>query len=963
MRAVRIANDGQRGSSYNPDAALRPGAATCSAGRPEAHARANHMGTRRRARGLPVASAPAWLYGAAACVLIYFALIAVSDLRGREASGALVKFGDRQGTVVGVIPGSPAERAGVQPGDRVISVAGRPVTSRLDWTGVEANLAVGARFTTEVERNGLPLRLDAPEGFASLWQPRTSRTIALWVSRLIQLACLAIAAIVAFRKPHDRLARLAAWMLASLGVYTVILPAGLAVHWRLLPPPVSWLVWLPFASGMGLALVFFVFCSEFPQPLLRRRVLLLACLPGGVGVAWLLAFGMFVVHGEARTSIGIDRTPLLVGMWTVYFAGGLTLLWMQYQRLADGLERRRMRLLLAGAAIGCTAGTFVAIEFWIVSPPQLTRSLFNSPATMAGMLLVLTFPLAVAYVVSRHRVFDLTFIVRRGVQYALARRLLVSLVPALVAASAIDLVVRHESSLADIVRTRGMAYAGMALVLAVSLAFRKHWLESLDRRFFRERYHSEQVLRNVAAKLRRASDPASALSGVVSEIALALRPTFVAALGVADGSQHLVPMAATPSLPATLRLGADSTLIRLARLMPAPLELSPDHDSWIAEHLPPAEAATVVDAELELLVPVTVEEGREVVLALGPRRSEEPYAQIDIDLLEAIAGSLGLVLDRALPQQAAAKIDEDEDVYVSECPSCATCFDTSLARCPRDGTLLIATELPPVLAGRYRLESRIGAGGMGTVYAARDQELDRPVAVKVIGEAMAGSRDAAQRFRHEAQTAASFTHPNVVTVHDVGITGAGRPFLVMERLEGRTLRAELDASGPLPSSRVLRIVGDICRVLDEAHARGFVHRDLKPENVFIAHATGVELTKVLDFGIATVFASEAGTVTTRLRSGAVMGSLPYMSPEQLRGAPASRQWDLWALGVMAIEMLTGARPSTPGRRHEPALRSPDEAERLAAFCAVALADDVAVRPRTAAEFLDCLGMALRATSH
>ena len=123
MRAVRIANDGQRGSSYNPDAALRPGAATCSAGRPEAHARANHMGTRRRARGLPVASAPAWLYGAAACVLIYFALIAVSDLRGREASGALVKFGDRQGTVVGVIPGSPAERAGVQPGDRVIICA------------------------------------------------------------------------------------------------------------------------------------------------------------------------------------------------------------------------------------------------------------------------------------------------------------------------------------------------------------------------------------------------------------------------------------------------------------------------------------------------------------------------------------------------------------------------------------------------------------------------------------------------------------------------------------------------------------------------------------------------------------------------------------------------------------------------------------------------------------------------
>ena len=158
--------------------------------------------------------------------------------RSRKTVGLLVQFTLGRATVASVMPGSPGERAGVRPGNRILRFIDRPVTSRLDWSGIEANLPVGGRLLIDVERDGQPLHLAASDTLGSQWTSHTPRTIALRVSRAVQLLCLALAAIVPV-EPHDRTARLAAWTLASLGVYTVVLPAGIAHHWRHLPLPAA----------------------------------------------------------------------------------------------------------------------------------------------------------------------------------------------------------------------------------------------------------------------------------------------------------------------------------------------------------------------------------------------------------------------------------------------------------------------------------------------------------------------------------------------------------------------------------------------------------------------------------------------------------------------------------------------------------------------------------------------------
>src|SRR5207302_4194925 len=174
--------------------------------------------------------------------------------------------------------------------------------------------------------------------------------------------------------------------------------------------------------------------------------------------------------------------------------------------------------------------------------------------------------------------------------------------------------------------------------------------------------------------------------------------------------------------------------------------------------------------------------------------------------------------------------------------------------------------------------------GMGTVYAAIDTALERRVAVKLIGAQFLGDAEAAMRFECEARTAASIGHPNIVTVHDFGVSG-GQAYLVMELLDGATLRETLHRDGSLPAERALHIFRGICAAVEAAHRRQIVHRDLKPENIFVLATEDAELAKVLDFGIAKFLPAASSAIGSQVACAGVMpGPLTYMALWQRRGA-------------------------------------------------------------------------------
>jgi serine/threonine protein kinase len=218
-----------------------------------------------------------------------------------------------------------------------------------------------------------------------------------------------------------------------------------------------------------------------------------------------------------------------------------------------------------------------------------------------------------------------------------------------------------------------------------------------------------------------------------------------------------------------------------------------------------------------------------------------------------------------------------------------------------------------VVGGRFRLERRLGEGGMGVVWQAVHAVTHKPVALKFLKDSAASEPRAVQRFLREARAACAVRHPCVVAVHDVLELEDGSPMMVMDLLAGETFAKRLAREGALPLPEVARIMVHVCSAVGSAHALGIVHRDLKPENIFLARSlTGASEVKVLDFGIAKLTASEneGGETGGTTATGAILGTPYYMAPEQLFGErDVDHRADIWALGIILYEALVGARPT------------------------------------------------------
>ncbi|MBK8595560.1 MAG: protein kinase [Holophagales bacterium] len=655
-------------------------------------------------------------------------------------------------------------------------------------------------------------------------------------------------------------------------------------------------------------------------------------------------------------------------------------------RRAPRTERRRVALFTAGLAVGLVPAT-VYLIFYAVVPgmgardPSVGLGLFR--LLVKGTLLLV--PFLTAYSVLVHKALDIRLVVRRALQYLLARWTL-----AAAAVTPFVLLVayvweRQDATVKELFSgVRPLGLLATAAIGTALLTSRHRVLDGLDRRFFRERWDAQTILSQLAARSRAAGTPPELAALLTTEIDRALHLDAVTVFALDPETSKLVapdgsarPLDSTSALAGLLGSSSEALSVELER------------GSGPASRLPEDDRVWIADGGFRLLVPMVASDGLLVgLIALGEKRSELPIQDEDRKLLSAIAASGSLALENRLlrftsshppartptpgPALLATPYLLSAESSAAECPACATLHPSRETRCPHDGSVLVPAPVPFVLAGKYRFEKRLGAGGMGVVYRALDLALARPVAVKALPRV---SPEAALRLRREARAVAAVTHPNLALIYAAD-SWHGTPLLVFELLEEATL-ADRIRKGRLAPAEVVRIGVAIASALEAIHAAGILHRDVKPSN--IGFSKGGEV-KLLDFGLARVDLDRRGegalgpsasplvptpdAVTPLMgdtRTDCIVGTPGYISPEAVVGGPPDPSFDLWGLSMVLYHAATGTNPLAGGTplqilqrsRHpvipDPCVLVPELPPALGSVLARCLAREQRRRPGSAAE--------------
>jgi len=815
-----------------------------------------------------------------------------------------------------VTPGGSA--SALHTGDDVISVNGQP--DEHASLASTYSLNPGEPYTMVVERDGQRLEFN----FRTVTVSLSLWLILLTLAAFLPAIFLSTGLTVFLLKPFNKQALLLA---LTFGLFV----PPMAYHWfNGLPALLAAVLYVgPLVTPLAFFLIlhFFLIFPE-PSPVLRRFPRLewslylpyfLLILPSDLAGA--------LPRGIAERYAQIDNLGWLV--INLNFAFAFLSLIVNYRR-ANKVAKRKMRVVVAGMIAGMLPGIIVFFTLPWFDFSRISPTVGEWLPVVAALAFSLM-PLSFAYAIVRHQVIPVSLMIRRSVQYLLAKNAL----RILLALPAIGIILTIYSNpnrtLSEIIFHNSLYFYLLVIAAAaVGLRYRKKLTIWIDRKFFREHYDRDKILRDLVDEVKRA-DSISEMSRRVSEqVERSLHPEHLYLFYREEERPEFSLGYSSGGSTQRLSIPEEFRLLRFMEDQGGALDFPFPQKN----NLPQGEKEWLARLGTNLIVPMTGTDNRLAGLfLLGPKKSEVPYTANDRELLETLADQIAIVYEnvrlkervdreRKVRYEVLTRIEKQNISLLKECPTCGACFDGPVQTCPNDRSELTLTlPVERTIEGRYRLDRLLGRGGMGAVYEAMDLRLSRRVAIKILTGSMFGNRDALRRFEREAQASARLSHRNIITVYDYGVLSTEGAYLVMELVRGQTLSAAIKRGGQIPKNVAADLFDQILEDVKAAHQASIVHRDLKPENIFITQDDDGRLhVKILDFGLAKITQPEVvGTsdglapVTT---PGTIMGTFGYMSPEQLTGAHVDHGADIFSLGVIVVEALTGQRPFTGRTYHE-----------------------------------------------
>ncbi len=881
---------------------------------------------------------------AAGIFFISFGIFATSMIfkyQGADRYGYAVRPAAGGVEVTEVDPDGPATGK-LQSGDRILSINGDARFSRITHLFWRGSALTDEQLSIRYARHGI-------EGEATITNAayqssrearifRFRRNVAYWPR---YLACLIVALVIGLLKPEDHRARLGS--LAFLAIshqavgYTIIPIRPLFTP---IEDLIAYIFFLPQGAiwfGPAAYHVSYRFLRRIPTNRFWTAIKWLLYGYGAISFLSRLILATITQTSEAvelRSSYyGIERTFSLVDnwYWMVCLAAISAVLIRNTRLVREPDQRRRFRIIMYGSLIGALPQTIIGlilrIPVLITGRDAVTgNEIFETIRMLANIAMIIV-PISWGYAILNRQVYDINVVVRRSVQYLLAQNALRLFVALPTVWLSFIVITRSDQSLQQLIGYvvfEQPFYLLLFLAAALGLIYRGRLQDWIDRRFFREAYQQDRILRELIDEVRRL-DSMSEMSRLVSQkVDEALHPEQIYLFYRTEETRDLSLGYSSRGRREELHIPEESELLGLAEQHGKALDYPLPHRF----RLPQAETEWLDSMGIRLIVPMKGTDHRLAgLMLLGPKKSEAPYTGSDRQLLHTLADQIAIVYEnvrlkervareRKIQHDVLARVDAGHMNLLKECPVCRTCYDSIERVCPLDQSeLRLSLPVERTIEGRYRLDRLLGRGGMGAVYKAEDLRLQRSVAVKILSGGYFGNAEALRRFQREAQASARLNHNNIVRIHDFGLLHTEGAYIVMELLNGRTLGHLLEKHGYIDPETMADLFDQVLSAVSAAHSAGVIHRDLKPDNIFISKIADGEpqrhIVKILDFGVAKIMQQDVSTTTSALTTttpGTVIGTFGYMPPEQWTGEAVDERSDIFSLGVILVRALTGRRP-------------------------------------------------------